>query len=93
MPLGLHWRTRRHHDNLGTKKHARNEREKTTYVLAMARSNISFIPLCDGLVTSEKTAAIVGKLLVDGEALVLLCIGNASRGRMKVQLVGAARRR
>ena len=55
----------------------------------MDHSNVSFVPLGDGLVASTKQLAFDERLPVDAEAKELLCVGNASRGRVKVQLVAS----
>ena len=59
----------------------RHKQERTTHVFAMDRSNVSFVPLGDGLVASTRRVAFDGKLPVDAEAKEFLCVGKVSRGR------------
>ena len=47
----------------------------------MDHSNVSFVPLGDGLVASTKQLAFDGKHPVDAEAKASLCVGKVSRGR------------
>ena len=47
----------------------------------MDHSNVSFVPLGDGLVASTKQLAFDGKLPVDAEAKEFLCAGKVLRGR------------
>ena len=59
----------------------------------MERSNVSFISLGDGLVASTHRLEFDGKLAVETESKELLCVGNASRGKVKVQLVESEKER
>ena len=67
--------------NWGMKRHKRHKQERTTHVFAMDHSNVSFVPLGDGLVASARRGAFDGKLPVDAEAKEFLCAGKVSRGR------------
>ena len=46
----------------------------------MDHSNVSFVPLGDGLVASTRQL-FDGKLPVDAETKEFLCVGKVSRGR------------
>ena len=50
-------------------------------MFAMDHSNVSFVPLGDGLVASTRRVAFDGKHPVDAEAKASLCAGKVSRGR------------
>ena len=75
--------------NWGMKRQKQNEQALTMCVFVMDRSTVSFVILGDGLVASTKQLVFEGKLPVDGETKELLCIRNASRGEMKVQLIAS----
>ena len=62
-------------------------------VFVMKRSNVSFVPLGDELVSSTKQPAFDEKLPIDGETDALLCDGNESRRKIKVQLVASQKER
>ena len=53
----------------------------------MDHSNVSFVSLGGGLVASTKQLAFDGNHPVGAEAKELLCVGNASQGKMKTQLL------
>ena len=47
----------------------------------MDHSNVSFVPLGDGLVASTRRVAFDGKHPVGVESNEFLCVGKVSRGR------------
>ena len=53
----------------------------------MDQGNVSFVSLGGGLVASTKQLAFDGNHPVGAEAKELLCVGNASQGKMKTQLL------
>ena len=59
----------------------------------MDRSNVSFVPLGDGLVASTRRVAFDGKHPVDAEAKEFLCVGKVLRGRCECGSSSARRRR
>ena len=66
--------------NWGMKRH-KQAQAGGRRVFAMDHSNVSFVPLGDGLVASTRRVAFDGKHPVDAEAKESLCVGKVSRGR------------
>ena len=79
--------------NWAMKRLKQHEQARTVCVFVMKRSNINIIPLGDGLVASTHCLEFDGKLAVETESKELLCVGNASRGKVKVQLVESEKER
>ena len=74
-------------------KRKRQKQALTMRVFVMDRSNVNFVSLGDGLVASTKQLVFDEKLPVDAEAKELLCVGNKSRRKMKIQLVASKKER
>ena len=70
---------------------AKQDQERTACVFAMSRSNVAFAPLRgDACVVASTDAGVFGDgpIPIGAETKALLCVGNAGRRRLQVQVVG-----
>ncbi|GAT99211.1 hypothetical protein CL6EHI_001630 [Entamoeba histolytica] len=70
------------------KRREKKEREKTTTIFKITQSNIKFIPLGDGILTSKKEIELQEgeEIKVNEEIRELICIGNDKKEKMKIQI-------
>ncbi|EAL46950.1 protein kinase, putative [Entamoeba histolytica HM-1:IMSS] len=70
------------------KRKEKKEREKTTTIFKITQSNIKFIPLGDGILTSKKEIELQEgeEIKVNEEIRELICIGNDKKEKMKIQI-------
>ena len=62
---------------------------RTVCVFPMNRSNVRFVGVGDGVCVNTRSVVFDGSIPVGAESRALLCVGNAGKGKVKVQFVAS----